>query len=256
MEVILTRYMALLFLLITAGCQHDIEPSDTDLSDYSPIIIIHFTHAGPSSDLPWKISSDRSDLSASMLFQDMDSKTPMISYLVNEALEKDMLITLVSDSCLVYEISEDNMQIWMDSSGTVRTQPDDLITEIPATNWLDHPGHQEILLRLFDMYKPDLVFMTFRIRNTSLVLKLAKYWTAPDILTRYSVVMFSFSENSRGWCVFAGEEINGNTPRGLTENGLFATIKLLTELGWMDDLPENIPALSILKNTDDIWRSP
>jgi len=253
----LTRYMALLLLLIAAGCEQDGEPSDTGHSDYSPVIIIQFKHVRSSSDLPWKISSDRADVSASMLFPDDNSETPRISYLVNEALEKDMLLTLVSDSCLISETGEDNMQIWVDSSGIVRTQPKDIITEIPGTDWLDYPGHQEILLRLFDMYKPDLIFMTFRIRDISSVLQLAEYWTAPEILTRYSVVMFSFSENgnSRGWCVFAGKEINGNIPRGLTENGLFTTIKLLTELGWIDDMPEYIPALSILKNTDNIWRN-
>lgn len=250
------RYVALVLLLIIAGCRSDEEPNVSDDSDYSPIIIIQFRETGVSPHLPWDISSNRDNVSASMLFSDNNAYLFMENTrLVNEAIENDMLVALVSDSCLNYQISSDNIQIWLDSSGTTQSLPVKLLDDIPGSAWLDNYSRQEILLGLFDMYKPDFILMDFRISDVSSVLRMADYWTSPDVLSRYMVIMFCLSEDpdARGWCVFAGEEINGSSPFGLTENGLFSTIRLLAGLRWVDVLPDIIPAISILEDTDDIW---
>jgi hypothetical protein len=223
--------------------------------DYSPIIIIQFRKTAVSSSLPWCISDGRDNVSAAVLFQDNNAVIPENSRLVHEALENDMLLALVSDSCLNYPISNDHIQIWIDSSGSVQTLPEELLDKVSCSAWLDNTSRQDILLQLLDMYKPDFILMDFRIPDASSVLQIAEYWTAPDILSRFMVVLFCFPEDrsARGWCAFAGEGINGSTPFGLTEFGLFSTIRLLAGLKWVDDLPDNIPALSILEDTDDIW---
>ncbi|MCK4806567.1 MAG: hypothetical protein KAT09_02925 [Candidatus Aegiribacteria sp.] len=251
----MTRYIALILLLIIAGCGRNVEQSDNSNSDYSPIIVIQFRKTGVSSILPWGISTDRDNVSAAMLFPDDAPVNPESSRLVHEALENNMLMALVSDTCFSYWIGRDHIQIWIDSSGTARALPEELLDGISCSAWLDNTSHQDILLQLFDMHKPDFILMDFRIPDASSVLQIAEYWTAPDILSRYTVVLFSFPEDpgDRGWCAFAGERINGSTPYGLTEHGLFSTIRLLAGLKWVDDLPDNIPALSILEDTNDIW---
>ena len=190
-----------------------------------------------------------------MLFPDNNETFPGCTQLIQEAIEYDMLVALISDSCLNFQISGDHIQIWLDSSGTIRSQPGNLLDENFGSAWLDNTSRQDILLGLFDMYKPDLILMDYRIPDPFSVLQIAEYWTAPDVLSRYMVVMFHFPQDPdiRGWCCFAGEGINGSIPYGLTEGGLFSTIRLLAGLKWIDVLPDIIPAISILENTDDIW---
>lgn len=257
MEVTLTRCI-LVLLLIIAGCGGKVEISDNADSDYSPIVIIQFRDIGISPRLPWDISSGRNNVSASMLIPDTRSpraRFPRNNQLVIEALENDLLVALISDSCLDYEINRDHIRIWVDSSGNVRSQPKELLDGISGTAWLNNTNRQDVLLELFDMYKPDLILMVFRIPDLLSVLRISEYWTTPDILSRYRIVLFSISEDPdiRGWCVFAGEGINGSTPSGITGGGLFSTIRLLAGLRWTDDLPGNVPALSIFEDTDDIW---
>lgn len=245
-----------MLLLLITGCRRDVEPHDNGDSNYSPIIVIQFRGTGISSSLPWDISSNHDNVSASILLPDNNETFQQNRRLVHEAIENNMLVALVSDSCLSYQISGDHIQIWLDSSGTARSLPEKLLDEIPGSAWLDNTSRQDILLGLFNMYKPDLILMDFRIPDVSSVLRMTEYWTSQDILSRYVVVMFWLPEcpDVRGWCAFAGEGINGNTLYGLTESGLFSTIRLLAGLRWVDALPEVIPAISILEDTDDIWR--
>ena len=252
----MTRYAALIvLLLITGGCKRDAESPDSGNSDYSPIIIIQFRDTEISSSLPWDISSGHENVSTSMLFPDNNETFPGSIQLIQEAIEYDMLVALISDSCLNFQISGDHIQIWLDSNGTIKSQPEKLLDENLGAEWLDNTSRQDNLLGLFDMYKPDFILMDYRIPDASSVLQIAEYWTVPDVLSRYMVVMFQLPRNPdfRGWCVFAGERINGNTPYGLTESGLFSTIRLLAGLEWMDVLPDIIPAISILKDTEEIW---
>ncbi len=251
----MTRYAALILLLLTAGCNRDVEPRDVGNSDYSPIIIVQFRDTEISSSLPWDISSSRENISVSMLLPDDNVSVPGSSQLVLEAIENNMLVAIISDSCLNYQISGDHIQIWVDNSGTIRSQPEKLLDKNLGSMWLDNTNRQDILLGLFDMYKPDLILMDYRIPDAPSVLQIAEYWTAPNVLSRYMVIMFHLSQDpdARGWCAFAGERINGNTPYGLTESGMLSTIRLLAGLEWMDVLPDIIPAISILKDTGEIW---
>ncbi|MEN8208955.1 MAG: hypothetical protein ABFR50_06865 [Candidatus Fermentibacteria bacterium] len=249
------RYAVLIILLLAAGCRDDAEKPISNSSDYSPILIIQIRDTEISGNLPWDISMNHDNISASLLLPDNDPSFTLTRRIVHEAIQKGMLVALVSDSSLNYQISGDHIQIWLDSSGTVRSLPEQLLDENVDPAWPDSISHQNNLLQLFDVYKPDLVLMDYRIPDVSSVLRTAEYWTAPDILSRFIVVMFWLPQNSeaRGWCVFAGEGINGSTPCGLTENGLFATIRLLADLEWVDVLPDIIPAISILEDTDGIW---
>ncbi len=251
----MTRYAALVFLLLMAGCKRDAEPRVSGSSDYSPIIIIQFRETEVSSSLPWDITSSHDNVSASMLLPDNNATFLGTRQLVHEAIENDMLVALISDRCFDYQISGDHIQIWLDSSGTVRSRPENILDENLGSAWLANTSRQDILLGLFDMYKPDLILMEYTIPDASSVLRIAEYWTAADVLSRYMVVMFQLPRNPdfRGWCGFAGEGINGSTPYGLTESGLFSTIRLLAGLKWVDVLPDIIPAVSILEDTDDIW---
>ncbi|MCD4775336.1 MAG: hypothetical protein K8S15_04705 [Candidatus Aegiribacteria sp.] len=253
----MTRCIPVL-LLIIAGCGNKVDKSDNTGSDYSPTVIIQFRDIGISPRLPWDISSGRNNVSASMLLPDTPNSREddhSSNQLVTEALENDLFVALISDSCLDYEINRDHIRIWVDSGGNVRSQPEELLDGISGTAWLNNTNRQDVLLELFDMYKPDLILMVLRIPDLSSVLKISEYWTAPDILSRYRIVLFSISENpdTRGWCVFAGEGINGSTPSGITRGGLFSTIQLLAGLRWADDLPGSVPALSIFEDTNDIW---
>ena len=247
--------MTLILLLLSTGCIRDNEQCDSGITEYSPVIIIQFRETDVSSSLPWDISEDHANVSASMLHPDNNPAFTMTSGLIREAIENDMFVALISDSCLNYQIGDDHIQIWFDSSGTVRSLPEQLLDENLDPGWLNNISHQDILLRLLDTYKPDLTLMDYRIPDVSSALRMAEYWTTPDVLSRYMVIVFWLPEDSgsRGWCVFAGEGINGSTPYGLTENGLFATIRLLAGLQWVDVLPDIIPAISILEDTDVIW---
>jgi len=257
LEVILNRYTAIVFLLIIAGCRQDNEQSYTGDSAYSPVLVIQFIGTGTSPSLPWDISPGRDDVSASMLFPGVTDVKAESNRLIQEALDNEMLLALVSDSCKNYSVlSSDHIQIWVDSTGNVKALPQELMNEISGSAWLENTTRQDMLLQLFDTYKPDVIMMYYRIIDISTVLQIAEYWTAPDIVSRYTVVLFSVPDNqvySRGWCVLAGERINGTVPYGLTESGLFATARLLAGLEWENDLPEIIPAFSILEDTEGIW---
>lgn len=257
MEVILTRYILVLPLII-AGCGGNSDQPDNIDSDYSPIVIIQFMDTRISSSLPWDISSVSNNVSASILIPDTPNHREndrRNNQLVSKALENDLLLALVSDSCFDYEVNADHIRIWVDSSGNVRSHPEELLDKITVTAFLNTSNRQNALLGLFDIYKPDFILMVFRIPDVSSVLRISKYWTAPDILSRYRIVLFSIPENpdTRGWCVFAGKGINGSIPRGITRGGLFSTIELFAGLRWTDNLPDDIPALSIFENTNDIW---
>jgi hypothetical protein len=254
-EVGLIRYTALLFLLIFAGCRNENGSQITENSDYSPVIVINFMHTGVSPGLPWDISPDQENLSASMLLESIDGILLEFSSLVRDAIDSGLLVAVVSDSLISYDLGSDHMQVWVDSSGNVRALPEELLEEIPASEWMDKISRQDILLQLFDRFKPDLVVMNFRDNDVNSVLQISEFWTSPDILTRYSVVIFSFPDDHhyRGWCVLAGDMINGTTPFGLTGYGLISTVRLIAGLDWIDDLPQRIPAISILTEPGDIW---
>jgi len=255
-EVDIMRYRALLLLIVISGCRTSSEQvSDPDIS-YSPLLIIQFLEVETSPDLPWSVSSEYDNVSASMLHPDDGNETLDNSSIISEALQKGLLLALVNDSCRTYGIGSEHIQIWMDSIGMVNSYPGDLLPELQDTSWLVNADSQSILLELFDMYKPDIILMAFRIPEVSATLQMAEYWTTPDVLSRYRVIMFhlALEPDSRGWCVIAGDGINGSSPRGLTVSGMFSTIKLLSGLCWIDDLPENVPAFSVLDDTDESWR--
>ncbi len=244
--------MAVVLLLI--GCSSNSPEQSGDLqSDYYPLIVIQFLLTEESADLPWAISSEEHRISASMMLPEDGDISRAGRQLVQEAVNSAMLVALVSDSCPVYQTGADHIQIWIDSTGNIQTLPAELITEIPGSAWLDNAARQDILLQLFDTYKPDLILMDFRITDVSSVLQIAEYWTRQEILSRYIIVLYSFPSNARGWCVLAGEKINGTAPNGLSLDGLFSTIRLLAGLKWEDRLPEHVPALSILEDVEDIW---
>jgi len=236
-EVRLKRYTALLFLLILSGCGDENGSSDAVSSEYSPLIVINFLHTGVSPRLPWNISPDRDKLSACMLYDGLDGILLECNRLVRDAIDSGLLVAVISDSLTGYEISRDHMQIWVDSSGCVRALPEELLEEIPDSEWMDKISRHDILLQLFDTFKPDFIMMNFRDADVTSVLQISDFWTSQDVLTRYSVVIFSFPEDRRfrGWCVLGGDMINGTTPFGLTGYGLLSTVRLLAGLDWIDD---------------------
>lgn len=248
----MTRYLFLLlsaFLII--GCK-DSEPlvDMTSEPEYSPIVILNFRNLAPSPDLPWTIALRGDHISGAMLMQEEPGIIQSIEMeLILEAVENDMLLSVISDMYLHYDLNQDHIQIWTDKTGNTVSIPSGLIEEYEDSLWTNPLEQQKIFLRLINLYKPDLTFINLEYSKITTVLQIANYWTDSEILSRHTVILYSLPATAeyRGWVVFAGEQINGTTPFGLTASGMFSTIRLLAGLQWENNIPESIPALSILE---------
>lgn len=248
----MTKY---LFLLLSAffiiGCKDDEPLVDmTTESEYSPIVIVNFRELAPSPDLPWTITERGEHISGAMLMQEgPETIRSTEQQLIQEAFENDMLLAVISDRYIKYDLNQDHIQIWTDKTGNTVSIPSGLIEEFEDALWKNPLDKQRILFRLLNLYKPDLIFISQGYSKVTTVLQIANYWTNPEILSQYTVILYSLPATTeyRGWAVIAGEQINGTTPFGLTAGGMFSTIRLLAGLQWENRIAENIPALSILE---------
>ncbi len=248
----MSRYLSLLLsAFFIVGCK-DGEPlvDMTSELEYSPIVILNFRDLAPSPDLPWIITERGEHVSGAILMPE-ESETMRFTEqeLIQEAVENDMLLAVISDRYFHYDLNQDHIQIWTDKTGNTVSLPSGLIEEFEDSLWKNPLEQQKILFRLFDLYKPDFIFIDLGYSKVTAVLQIANYWTDPEILSQYTVIMYSLPATTeyRGWAVFAGEQINGTTPFGLTAGGVFSTIRLFAGLQWENRIPENIPALSILE---------
>lgn len=243
-------------LLIVLGCGSDPAVTGRQGSDYRPVVIMSFRESGISPEIPWDISSGRNDVSSAALIS-TGAEGPDRWQILDESLERGLLVALVSDTVPASDLGPDNMMIWTSEGDSVITSPSELMLELPARMDLDSVKNHGLILQLCDTYKPDIVMMDLAARNPGNLMRLAEFWTSPRVLSRYLLVMYSLSveADERGWCVIAGSGINGSTPYGLTESGLFSTVKLLCGLDWTGDLPASVPAISVLEDPDGIWRS-
>lgn len=244
-----------LFLLLTAsliiGCNDNEPPVDTaSEQEYTPIVILNFRNQAPSPDLPWSITERGNHISGAMLMMEESETTQSEEeLLILEATENDMLLCVISDMYLYYDLDQDHIQIWIDSTGKTVSIPQGLIEEFEDSLWTNPLEKQEILLRLISVYKPDITFINLEYSSITTVLQIADFWTDSEILSQYTVILYTLpaTPDYRGWAVIAGEQINGITPSGLTAGGMFSTIRLLAGLQWENNIPRNIPALSILE---------
>lgn len=252
----MTRY---LFLLLSAvfiiGCKNDdpLVNVTTELK-YSPIIIVNFGELTPSPDLPWIITEGGEHISGAMLMpEELETILSTEQELIQEAVENDMLLAVISDRYFSHDLSRDHIQIWTDKTGNTVSIPSVLAEEFDDSLWKNPLEKQKILLDLLNLYKPDLILINPVCSKVTTVLQIADYWTDPEILSHFTVILYSLSDTNeyRGWAVIAGEQINGTTPLGLTASGMFTTIKLLAGLQWENSIPESIPALSILETPGD-----
>ncbi|MCK4670920.1 MAG: hypothetical protein KAT47_00155 [Candidatus Aegiribacteria sp.] len=248
----MTRYM---FLLLSAifiiGCKDDEPPVDmiSELK-YSPIIIVNLRELAPSPDLPWTITERGERISGAILMQEEPEAIRSIEQeLIQEAVESDMLLAVISDRYFDYGLNQDHIQIWTDKTGDIVSIPSGLAEDFEDSLWKNPLEKQRILFDLINLYKPDLIFINPVYSKVTTVLQIADYWTDPEILSHFTVILYSLPDTDeyRGWAVIAGEQINGTTPWGLTPSGMFATIRLLAGLEWENNIPESIPALSILE---------
>ncbi len=248
----MTRYLFfLLSVFLIIGCEESEQLLDmSSEQEYSPIVILNFRNLAPSPDLPWIIAERGDHISGAMLMrEEPEIIQSQEEILIQEAVEKDMLLSVISDMHLYYDLNQDHIQIWIDKTGNTVSIPAGLIEEFEDSLWTDPLEKQDILLRLINVYKPDLTFINLEYSKITTVLQIANYWTDSEILSQYTVILYSLPVTTefRGWAVIAGEQINGTTPFGLTAGGMFATIRLLAGLEWENNIPEIIPALSILE---------
>ena len=252
LEVHLNRF---LFLLLSAffiiGCKDDEPPVDmTSELEYSPIVIVNFRKLAPSPDLPWIITEKGEHISGAMLMpEEPETIRSSEQQLIQEALKNNMLLAVISDRYSNYDLNQDHIQIWTDKTGNTISIPSGLTEDFEDSLWKNPLGKQRILFSLIDLYKPDLIFINPIYSKVSTVLQIADYWTDPEILSHFTVILYSIPDTAeyRGWAVIAGEQINGTTPFGLTASGMFVTIRLLAGLEWEKSIPESIPALSIIE---------
>lgn len=253
-EVYLIRYLKLFLLsFIISGCDNGNPLMNfPHKQEYSPVIIFHFRdlRPSPSPDLPWNICDMGEHISGAVLLPEtLETNLFSETRLIQEAIDNGMLLALVNDSCFNQDLSRDHIQICIDSAGNAASMPEGLLLEKEKLSWGNPVDKQILLTRLFNVYKPDFILIRQKYLKISTVLQIARYWTTPEILSRYTVIMYSIPSTSdyRGWAVFAGQKINGVTPYGLTAGGMFSTIRLLAGFQWEEHIPEYIPALSILE---------
>ena len=248
----MTRY---LFLFLSAifiiGCKNDEPLVDvTSELEYSPIVIVNFRELAPSPDLPWIITEKGEHISGAMLMpEEPETIRSAEQQLIKEALEYNMLLAVISDRYSSYDLNQDHIQIWTDKTGNTISIPSGLTEEFEDSLWKNPLEKQRILFSLIDLYKPDLIFINPVYSKVTTVLQIADYWTDPEILSHFTVILYSIPDTDeyRGWAVIAGEQINGTTPFGLTASGMFTTIRLLADLQWENSIPESVPALSIIE---------
>ncbi|MBN2586356.1 MAG: hypothetical protein JXR55_03605, partial [Candidatus Fermentibacteraceae bacterium] len=222
---------ALLCMALISGCGSGNGPGTASSLEYSPIIIIAFRGMEATAGIPWDIAAGRGRISAAALIHG-DVEPGGYAPLLEEAVERGMLVALVSDTIPDLSLGDDDMRIWSDSSGGLHTSPEELLSQLPGSMALDSVKYHQLLLDLWDVYKPDLVMMDMCTQDPSDVMELAGFWTSPEVLSKYRVVIYSLSDDPprRGWFILAGSGINGATPYGVTESGFFTTVRLLMGL--------------------------
>lgn len=251
----MSRTVFAIILVIATGCGRAEESTESASPVLPPILIVQFRGTEESPDLPWEISRGRSDVSSSMLIESV-MKLPAYGPIIQEALNMEMLVAIVSDSIPDLSPGRDGMSIWTDSSGAVQSLPGELMESLPDSMELDVTKNHLLLLELWEAYRPDIILMDISVPDPARVLELAKFWTSPGVLSNHRVVLYSLSRShcGRGWFAVAGNGINGSTPRGVTKTGLFATVRMLAGLDWFSGLPGSIPTLSVLEDPNVIWR--
>ncbi len=248
----MARYLFLLLsVFFIIGCNDDeLHVNVTAELEYSPILVVNFRELAPSPDLPWTITERSEHISGAILMpEELEAIRLTEQKLIQEAVENDMLLAVISNRYLSYDLSRDHIQIWTDKTGNTVSIPSVLAEEFEDSLWKNPLEKQRILSDLINLYKPDLIFINLVYSKVTTVLQIADYWTDPEMLSHFTVILYSLPETDeyRGWAVVAGEQINGTTPFGLTATGMFATIRLLAGLEWENSIPENIPALSIIE---------
>lgn len=251
----MSRTVFTLALVIATGCGRTGESPDSASPALPPLLIVQFRGTEESPDLPWEISRGRDRISSSMLIGPA-VKPSACDPVVREALNAGLLVAMVTDSIPLMSPGSDGMSIWTDGSGGVHSLPVELMAGLPDSMALDVPKNHQLLLGLWEVYRPDIVFMDIRVPDPAGVLELAEFWTSPEVLYDRRVVLYSLSRShgGRGWFAVAGDGISGSTPRGVTETGLFATVRVLAGLDWFSGLPRSVPALSVLQEPGNIWR--
>ncbi|MFO8183467.1 MAG: hypothetical protein R6U39_04775 [Candidatus Aegiribacteria sp.] len=252
----MSRTVFAMALIITAGCGRAEQSAESASPALPPLLIIQFRNTEESPDLPWGISRGRSDVSSSMLIGPA-VKPPAYGPVIRETLDMGMLLAMVSDSITDLAPGSDGILIRTDDSGAVRALPGELMESLPDSMELDVTKNHQLLLELWEFYRPDMILIDISVPDPARVLELAEFWTSPGVLSSYRVVLYSLSRShcGRGWFAAAGRGICGSTPRGVTETGLFATVRMLAGLDWFSGLPRSVPAMSIMEDPDEVWRT-
>lgn len=241
-------------IALVAGCGGGGGPEGGPETSGNPLLMFSLRDMETTAEIPWEIAQGHGRISMASMLREGE-ETEGYPRILREAMDNGMLIALVSDTVPRQTLGGDDMVIWTDQAGRVRTVPEELLGQLPDTVVLDSVKNHQLILDLLNVYKPDLVMIDMGVRNTSLAIELARFWISPDVLARYRVVIYSLSSGPgvRGWCLFAGDNISGVTPYGVTEANLFTTLRLMAGLDWQADLPGSVPVISVLEDPSDIW---
>lgn len=252
------KYIFAALLALAAACGKSADSLNMTGQTYDPLIVVRFRGIPRHPDIPWSVSESGEHISGCIFSGRSSEDGGSFVNVTEEAVEKGMLLAVISSWPPPVDLvtEEDDMRIWSDSNGALRTSPLQLSRQLPDSLELEKVSSQSAVLELLRMYKPEISYIELDVEDPAGIIEICSFWTSDEVISEYTVIVYCCSEShsNRGWCLIAGSEINGTDPVGVSPEDLMATVRLLSGLDWKDDLPESIPAVSVLNNRESIWR--
>ena len=245
---------ATLFLILSLwGCGQEDSPIATP--DRQPVVLLVLRDLPPSPGFPPLFAEERDDVSAGMLIDDGTSADLLLDTLMAEAVEAGLLAAAITDGAEPITLPPDHISLWRETGGGLSSVPEEIASDFDDSTAFGSMDFHRTLHHLQTLYKPDLMVINLSMAEPSSALSAAQLWASPSWLREFTLVVTRPADDqARGWCLLAGNRINGTVPRGLTEAGLYTTVRILAGMDWLHRIPEAIPAVSVIGDGDIVWR--
>ena len=133
--------IAIVCIALVAGCGGGDGSASGQAATDCPLVVFSFRDIGTTAEIPWEMARGRGRISAASMLRD-EVEPEGYGRILREAMDRNMLIALVSDTVPRQTLGDDDMVIWTEQAGLVRTVPEELLGQLPDTLVLDRASQR------------------------------------------------------------------------------------------------------------------